>query len=272
MVTTKRVIIVPAANGFVLEHEGIVDSGLDSWEDKRFIVAEEKKPAGVEKENTEAGKEENTDPSDKMGPEHPRYKQIYGQMKNLERKTQQQEADLTLMSQHNKRLAEQMESIDARLDSKEVAEAPNPVEDPEGYAKFHEERRQKDKIAADRKIADLQFNLQQEAQRDAHEDYDEVVNLVNAAMSKDPDLDKKIMKSSNPPKEAYKIGKTMLKEIEEKAHAEAQGHVEIGSDPPVKTKESPKLTADEIRIADLMGVSHEKYRKQRDYINSRKGA
>jgi uncharacterized coiled-coil protein SlyX len=244
--------------------------------------------AAKDKEPADKGtkEKEDIDPSDKLTPEHPRFKEVYAKSKEserriekLEKSLEEKDMDIHLMRQHNQELSESITTMTSRIDSKEETPPPDPNEDPEGYHKWWQEKRTKEKEDEKKERYLTRTNDQIDVQKDLHSDYESVVKPVMKAMETDGELRKKIFGSYNPAREAYKYGKDKMdtkdKEGKEKEEKEAerqraidQGHVEGGTQGK-KSEPSGELSAEEKRTAALMGVSEKKYLEQREIMKSR---
>src|SRR3990167_5699621 len=201
-----------------------------SEEDKSSSATLEGKEAAADAAaSKDNGKEDKGDPADKLTPEHPRFQEIYGKLKTTERKyeaiekaLQDKETDINLLRQHNQQLAESISTVHKRVDQATAKVIPNPLEDPEGYAKHIE-----DKLASERKNFEMELTTkrhydQVSDQRDLHEDYESVVKPVMQEMERDSELKKRVWGSVNPAREAYKYGKmkmTQASKVQEEADA-----------------------------------------------------
>ena len=231
------------------------------------------------------------DPSDKLTPEHPRFKEVYHEAKEAGRKVEElkksldeKDSDIQLMRQHNQQLSESISAVNKRVDVSTEEPMPDPNDDPVAYNKWHDDKRSREKKSDDDDRYTQRVNDQIEAQRDIHDDYDTVVKDTMREMETNQSLKTQIYGSSNPARAAYKHGKDKMgasektkseeeaakkKADEEKAKAEEverqkaidQGHVESGGKPPGESKKV-KLTDEEKRVAKLMGVTEEKYAEQ----------
>ena len=261
-----------------------------SEEDKSSSATLEGKEAAADTTpSKDNGKEDKGDPADRLTPEHPRFQEIYGKLKTTERKyeaiekaLQDKETDINLLRQHNQQLAESISSVHKKMDKASEKAIPNPIEDPEGYAKHLDE-----KLESDRKQLQLEQQMQRhydqvQDQRDLHEDYETIVKPIMAEMESNPELKKRIWGSINPSREAYKYGKSKMaqatkiqeeadtkeKEKAEREKAIAQGQVEGSSTAPSKG-DKRKLTDPQKRVARALGVTEEKYLKQLEAMEAK---
>jgi len=211
-------------------------------------------------------------------PDHPRFKEIYGKMKEGDRKIAELESTIGGMADHNKALGDALEKIGKIEDKFEEQARPDPLEDPEKYDEWMTEkavRRMKkadppvDPTPAQPSITE-KLEIQIETVKGVYSDYNELVNhdLENEIQA-DPLLRRDIWGSKNPALAAYKYAK----DKEAKAAADRKekidrGFVEPGGEPLTPTK-TTKLTLEQERAADVLGIPRDKYIKQLDFINTR---
>jgi hypothetical protein len=207
----------------------------------------------------EVNKEE--DPSDKLTPESPRFKEIYGKWKEQERINKSLSEDVALMKRHNSELSEAVYKVSEEVKPKDVI--PNPIDDPEKFAEYfvrkdldrdrlYNEQRSLDKIA-----------LQVEFQKELHDDYEDMIKSVQSDLDVDDALKNKIARASNPPKAAYDYAKRKAKLAESENTKERAGFVEGSGHSPGNTKNRFRdLTPEEKRVASRLGISQEDYVKQ----------
>ncbi len=228
-----------------------------------------------------AGDDQHEPPSD-----HPRFKEIYGKMKEGDRKVEQLETQITedremhnAIIEHNKALQETMNSVLGKVTE---STEPDPQADPEAYKiwakeKAEQEVKQTQPLDAQRKLTPQQESVKhklalQESAMDAlNDDYAEMAGIAKQDMMKDVVLRNEIFSSSNPAKAAYKHGKAR----KEKAAAgdqtiTDQGFVEGSRASPTQHGKR-KLTDLQKKMAMKFGQTEDEYREQLDFIESAKG-
>jgi hypothetical protein len=176
-----------------------------------------------------------------------------------------------------------METID-RLDKVEDKFAeqsrPDPMEDPDGYDRWILDRAkreiQKDQKPTEQPVQanmppDERLAIQVSAAKDAYSDYNELVtNELEQEISADPVLRKEVWESPNPAIAAYKYAKKKADSIAQHRSLNLdKGHVEGGGEPPPPEPPKVELTDEEKHHADMFGIPHEKFAKQKQFINSR---
>lgn len=214
--------------------------------------------------------------------DHPRFKEIYGKMKEFERQLAEKDETISSIAAHNQQLAESVGKVEDKVMQ---TERPDPYEDPDAYDAWMEARVLKkvkpepekqpnvpplqntqgvDPMVRNAYLADIQAGI--------HDDYHDIVNQVMPDIQADPVLRNQIMNSDNPPKEAYKYGQKKLKKAKAtKDDTEDQGYVEGGTNPPTPSKKR-KLNDQQKRTASALGISEADYLSQLDHIEKSRSA
>jgi len=211
-------------------------------------------------------------------PDHPRFTEIYGKMKDFERKTQEQDDTINALREHNKSLAE---SIDTVTDQFSQASRPDPAENPEEFAKWMEDKVTRDikrEMSTNQTPTPTQTPSAQPSQVDynrdvqiaimeaVHDDYNDVIDQVKGDIENDAVLRNQIYSSPNPPKTAYEYG---IRKRNAQATTNSQGYVEGGSVGGAPPNPNGGATQAQIDMANKLGISPEAYMKQATYINGR---
>lgn len=211
---------------------------------------------------------EEAPPKHEPPPEHPRFKEVYGKMKDLERKlsAKDQEYQETLkgIQEHNRMLAESVGKIQ---DGIEDQNRPDPTIDPEGYEK-HVIKKIERKIATVKQetkkepakaVPDdvARIAEQADALAEVFDDYEDVVREVMPKIQADQELASKIFSTKNPPAALYKYGMELKRQSQERAAALDQGYVEGGTMP--KAADDVQLTPLQERVMMGLGLTKEKY-------------
>lgn len=202
-------------------------------------------------------------------PDHPRFKEIYGKMKEYERGIAEKDKDILAIKEHNKALQEALDKIEDR--DIETAR-PDPVEKPEEFVKWIEAKVKRDYEKEQRAKAatpvtnDPKLNMQIIAASTIYADYNDMVKEVQSDIDNDPILRNQIWGSPNPPIAAYKYGleKRARNGGEDNARKK-QGYVEGGS-PHEGDRDRGGLTPDQEKMAARLGIPKDKYKKQLDAI------
>lgn len=225
-------------------------------------------------------------------PDHPRFKEIYWKMKEFERQLAEKEQAIKMMQEHNRMLQESLSKVEEQFDEQN---RPDPVEDPNGFAKWMYEKAMRD--LKKQQVMNTTFDptsqpdpnsgigptmpmtqtpdmqrllIQEEVQRNLHADYDEVIAEVNEDMTRDPVLRNQIWSSPNPAAEAYKYGVEKRKRMSSQRQAQLnQGYVE-GSTPPADNDQLDKPTPEQERIARALGIPIKDYMEQLRYIQKQR--
>jgi hypothetical protein len=214
--------------------------------------------------SSEKAKEEvKADVDKKEGPPpgHPRFDEVYGKWKKVERTLAEKEKDIEALREHTFKLDEALRKIKEEREDVDIPE-PDPVVDPDAHKKWREFREHK----VEQKFKDQSDKMRManliEIESGIHEDYDDVIKIADREMKRNSELSKTVWGSANPARAAYKLGKKIMdeqakseKEEEEKSKTEEverkkrieSSSVESGSPTPVKQDE-PKITDDEKRV------------------------
>ena len=196
-------------------------------------------------------KEDGFNPS----PEHPRFKEVYWKAKKTERELEEMKKDAEAMRAHNAQLAAKMDEMERARSAKSDEPEPDIVADPEGYKawarlrdskreKEYQEKRDQDRIAT---LIEIESGL--------HDDYPQAVAIAEREIALDPALKKKVWGSSNPAREAYKIGRAKMKESEDRDKEEVErqerldaGKTEGSDNPPPPAGKEEELSDEEKRV------------------------
>jgi hypothetical protein len=223
--------------------------------------------------------------------ESPRWNQVYGKMKHLER-----QADV-----HNKQISErdqiieEMRAHQAALNesvqglTKKTLEnsRPDPLEDPDAYdawmvdkvkadmnfqtAPAVEPLTSKTPASSGKPAIDGRLQIMEQAVMDAFPDYLDVVDVVKKDMDQNPVLQQSIMRAKNPFVEAYKYGTEASQKREAARKAQIQqAQVAAPSGGPVT--QTVELTDVQKKTADQFGMSHKDYAAQVALIEARRRA
>lgn len=210
-------------------------------------------------------------------------------MKGYERELESTQRVMEAMAEHNKQLAD---SLDRLQVSQATHNMPDPSADPAGYHNFlmdtmgnlikkhmapppeFKARPLPDDAdtpvptSPQDNVAHNRFVAQEIAMQSIHDDYDTVVAEVNKIIQVDPAVSHRIYSSTNPPKEAYRVGREILSAKEKQvSDRRSQGYVESSGLSPAPSQDNDhKLTADEKKVAAMLGISPEKYAKQKNAI------
>lgn len=155
---------------------------LETEEAEETVETEEEETESTEEEegSTSEPEEQEENPTEEREPSTEQDKAFYQAMKDERAKRQE--------------LERKLESMQAQ--PKEPEKVPDPVEDPEGYAKY-----------LDSKNAATQWQIRtsisQEMMRDKHADYDEKEAVFLELAKENPALVSQLQASSNPAKFAY---------------------------------------------------------------------
>lgn len=212
-------------------------------------------PQDAPKDSPPRGAPKDKDDGFNPGPDHPRFKEVYWKQKKAERELEESRKDIEAMRAHNAQIVAKLEEIERSRSAKSEEPEPDIVTDPEGYkawARLREHKREKDyqERLEQQRIATLI-----EIESGLHDDYAEAVKIAEREIALDPALKKKVWGSSNPAREAYKLGRAKMKEMEDKDKDEVARQERLdaakteGADntPPPAPKEE-ELSDDEKRV------------------------
>jgi hypothetical protein len=220
---------------------------------------------------------------EKLGPDSPRFREVYKEMKQLKDREKEREADIEIMRRHNQELEAKFTELSKQ--AKPAEPAPDPETDPQGYKKWVELQQAQKEEEFEKRIQKERFANQVLDMADQHEDYDAVIKVAEREYLKDPELKKKVFSAWNPAREAYKLGKKIMDEQKKSEEDERKreennekGDVLGGSPPPPaksKEEEDGELTADEKRAARMImnniapAEAYKKYAEQKKLIAAR---
>jgi hypothetical protein len=228
---------------------------------------EEAPPAdGGEDEQSEAGAEGAADKGkDGKGakggdehepqPAHPRFKEVYGKMKALERENEEKQKDIDALRNHSRQITTRLEEIEKKKADRPAPVAPDPIAEPDAHKAWVASQDLERQKETDKKLAQNRIETLIEVEAGLHDDYDEVVKIAEREMEKNPDLKKQVFTAGNPARAGYKLGKKIQ---EEKAKLEKDeidrkdrikgAHVEGAGDNPPPAGTGDKVTDEERRV------------------------
>lgn len=206
---------------------------------------EEAKPDDVEKPKPDAsknGKEEKPEPKEGS----PRWNEVYRKMNDFKREKEELAKDLDALRRHSREMAENLEKINKQKADKPKMPTPNPAEDPEGYAAWHElQLAEKEKQFEEIRRKDKEESMLM-FMNAMYDDYEDMAVIAERDMEKDQKLRDEIYSKPNPWKAAYQYGK---KKKSDSAPANPID-VENGGDiPPSGNDDNMELRDDEMRVA-----------------------
>lgn len=212
--------------------------------------------------------------------QHPRFKEVYGKMKNLEREMENtkkmladKDTSLEAIRKHNEALNKTLEKFEERFDAYDVKNKPDPMEDPEGYhawayakamrdVRKEMDKRDKPPTPPVDNVNNPRLAIQEEVVASMHDDYYEAMEEVKRDMAKDSVLRNEIFGAANPPAKAYKYWQDKkAKADSDKQQKIDQGYVESASYP-AGSGGKIKLTAEQERVSKMLGIKTEDYIKQ----------
>jgi hypothetical protein len=212
----------------------------------------------IEVDDEDLDEVEEDEEEDEPPAEHPRFKKIYGRLKQKER---DEIGYLRRIEALDRELAE------LRAKAATPDKEPDSMEDPEGWKKWNERKAASDREAIEAREKKARLDIQIEACRTVYDDYDKLISKAVKAMDRNPALAKKIWASPNPAKAAYQWAKS-------KQEKDDEGRDSLRTDEaPERGGHRPKrrtvdLTRDEREAAAAMGISPEDWVKNRDAIPS----
>lgn len=211
----------------------------------------------------------------------PRWREVYGNWKSAQRTMGEQQKDIETLREHNRKLAAAMDNLNRSKADKPADVPPDFSEDPDAAKKWYEFDREKREKQHKDEIQSLEIKTMINIESGIHSDYDAVIKLADKDMERDPDLQKKIWSSSNPPRVAYLYGKGKLEEIkkmEEEERARGQNidqtSVERGGYPE-PSEPGNRLTDDEKRVIRNLfpdtpyKEAEKQYIAQKKYLNAK---
>ena len=213
-----------------------------------------------------------------------RWKQVYWQMNENKRLFDEEKARTEALQEHNQRLEKRIDAVEGAVS--ETAR-PDPVTDPEAYETWLSDRleRKYEQKERERELNKVTQQINQPAQppqapgvdpiraqqiaameaQHGTDEYNAMMMYIQSDISTDAILRNEILQSSNPPQAAYEYAlKKRNQKVKTKAEREQRSFAEDGSPAPVETKMD--LTDGEKKAADAMGIKHENYLKQKQYI------
>ena len=230
-------------------------------------------PTNLEPEAPEASPDTQPEPEvHEPPPDHPRFNEIYGKMKEFERQLSDKDQTIEAMVDHNKSL---QESMDGLYDKVSVSERPDAITDPEGHDKWLSDKIKRD-IKREQpapepkpKVVVSRVAEQAETLKGVFPDFDSVANFGNELLTNDPYAKLEIMDSKNPPRALYEYGLKKKGELSKKrADNIKQASVEGGGTPPTEGG-TTTLTSMQERARKGLGISKEDYIKQLDFSTKR---
>lgn len=211
------------------------------------------------------------------GPEHPRFKDVYGKWKHGERELESRNQELAnrdmqiqAILEHNQKLTEAVDAIQGTMHEKEM---PDPLENPAGYKEWVKEDLKRD-LSNNAPPQLPPHQPQQPQQRppllvaeqtiaELHDDYYPTVNKVVEEFQSNPRLYQDIMGAPNPAVAAYNYGK----KAKQRQQNLGQGYVE-GATPAPPTKSVQPTDRDKF-ISEALGIDVKSYMKQKAFYDKR---
>jgi sugar-specific transcriptional regulator TrmB len=225
--------------------------------------------------------------------EHPKFQErideLKGQIGQLQRSKQSNEQTIEAMAKHNQELADAFaKRLDGVEDQISVSSAPNYEDDPEGYInwKIDENFRKTEKAIksttatplntqaysqqqSNPKYANQREAAQEAAQAALHDDYDEIMQEVNALVATDPVAYQTIFSADDKYKAAYEYGTRNRKIAEQRRTGQLdQGYVEGSNPAPIQ--DITGLTQEDKKAAKNFRISEEKFLAQKKAIIARR--
>lgn len=177
-----------------------------------------------------------------------------------------------MLYEHNTKLSEALDSIQSKAHQNE---RPDPLEDPDGYASWVKEdvRRDMEKQVQPPPQQQSQqahpLQVMEQTVAAIHEDYWQAFGDVNPELQTNPELQREIMGSQNPPLALYNYWKgKKTHAAQQRDGALNQGFVEGSTTPPAKTTKRV-LTNSEKRTAENLGITPDAYLKQVIFMEKR---
>ena len=217
-------------------------------------------------------------------PDHPRFKEIYGKMREGERQLASLQEQITskdetfnTIIEHNQELQKTLDSIHGKLSDKE---RPDPIDEPEAYDTWMMEKieRKQRTVAAPtspptqtptQPLTQDRLNIQEDIMRSVYDDYDTMVTTVQDDIKADPILRNEIFTSPNPAKKAYEYAKEKAgRTAGERNALDSQASLEGGTTSPDAARQIT-LTPEQEKAAkamEMFGVKREDYIKQLKHI------
>lgn len=192
-------------------------------------------------------------------PKNERWNQVYFRMKDAERRLSEKEKDIDAIRSHNKKLEESLEELKVQKADKSAEVPPDPAIDPDGYKQWHEFQIKRKDREFDIRVNQIRLESMIETQRDLHDDYDEMAQVAERDIDRNPELKDKIWKSANPAREAYKYAKGKMEQFKKENKEEEDRILNVqkasgteGNTPPASTPKEPKLNDEEQRVVRRM--------------------
>lgn len=223
-----------------------------------------------ETEEAEAPDAEEAETEEGPDADHPRFKQIYGQLKQRERELQSLKDDVSLMRQHNEKMSEQMRSQDAAMQAAAKPNEPDIEEDP---AQWRQWKLNEDQIARDEMKSEMQSQQlawQVDILRSMHKDYDEKVKGIAAQLDSDETLREQVWSATNPPLAAYNLASKTESDLSEAENTADQLTVPDG-ERSVASRPKGKISDDERRMMKVFGMNETEWREQRSILAEERG-
>jgi hypothetical protein len=204
----------------------------------------------------------------------PRWNEVYGKWKDSERQIEAMQADMEAIKEHNKALSEAMVSVE---DKSAEINKPDMIEEPEKYEEWLTDKItrklrgvQRNTPAEATNPVNPQANARLQAQEQAmwadHADYYDVASKVMQEMKVNPALNMRIRGADNPARELYNYHqeKQGIKKEQTKENL-SKSYVETDNSPPPPAPQG-KLTDQQRRVANALGISEDNYKKQLEYL------
>lgn len=211
-------------------------------------------------------------------PDHPRFTEIYGKMKEFQRQLEERKAkeaeDAEVMNaliEHNRQMGEIVDNIQGRVMQ---TERPDPLIDPEGYDAWIEQRlmsrlnpnkaklpERKEPAAPQKQSAERQREIQllENDYAKNNPEYTEAKQVMEPILKSDPYLLRTVLSAPNPARELHKQYKQHKNRLDtERKNKLDQAHVEGGGHETGLESNANKLTAVEKKVAQRLGISEKK--------------
>jgi len=187
--------------------------------------------------------------------DHPRFKEIYAQMKKQERTNKRLQTEMELLRDQNTTLRDDVTRVSTEPEKPE----PDAEMEPFEWKRWHEERTNRRFKEYDTELEDMRMATLVNIQRAMHPDYDDMVRLVTAELETDPELKQKIWGNQNPAQAAYEYAVS--------THGNPDNTDGLAVEPTTTNTQARKkketLDPAEVRMAKRLGISPE------DWVESR---
>lgn len=228
---------------------------------KGAVEAETEESEPVEEEEVVAAPApDDTELEEEDGPsaDHPRFKEIYAQMKKQERTNKRLQTEMELLREQNTTLRDDVTRVSAEPEKPE----PDAEMEPYEWKRWHEERTNRRFKEYDTELEDMRMATLVNIQRAMHPDYDDMVRLVTAELETNQELKQKIWNNPNPAQAAYEYAVS--------THGDQTDTDGLAVEPTTTNTQTRKkketLDSAEVRMAKRLGISTEDWVKNRTEI------